>query len=106
MLRWWMWALISAATGFASAYGVAHSGFLPGHPDATAKQMFTVFIGLIFAIAAVAIFPPRIVRPYRMKILDRHRRVLRMKFENAAYTKMLAAQIRRVADEVSAPTAT
>jgi len=101
VLKWWICALLSAAAGFGFAYVAASSRFMPGHSDGTGKQIFTVFVGLILAIAAVAVFPPRLVRPYRMKILDRRRHVVRMKFAHSGYTQILADHIRQIADKAS-----
>ena len=89
--RWWMVALaVATAT---TALAALPAAALP-RLDHTGRWMLFGTSALFMSIFAVAILPNRICRPYRLRILDRDRGIVRFAAANPRFTELLVRRVR------------
>lgn len=91
-LRWWGWALGSIVAGIALSGLVAK--LVPALDDVS-RAILWVGLGLSVSVGAVMTIPRLFVLPYRMKMLDPRRLVVRLKFVNSEYTRRLGERLRQ-----------
>jgi hypothetical protein len=91
-LKWWGWALGSIVAGIALAGLVAK--LVPALDDLS-RAILWAGLGLSISVSTVMTIPRLLVLPYRMRMLDPRRLVVRLKFVNAEYTRRLGERIRQ-----------
>ena len=91
-LRWWAWAMGSIVVGIAVAGLVAR--LVPALDDLS-RPFLWGGLGLSVSAGAVMTIPRLLVLPYRWKMLDPRRLVVRLKFANAEYTRRLGERLRQ-----------
>jgi hypothetical protein len=91
-LRWWAWALGGILASIALSGLVAK--LVPALNDVS-RAILWVGLGLSVSISAVTTIPRLLVLPYRMRMLDPRRLVVRLKFANAEYTRRLGERLRQ-----------
>jgi hypothetical protein len=90
-IRWWLWAFTVAAMAIFIAGIAARS--LPGI-DLFGRWFLFSFVAFFAGAFGVASVPGRICRPYRLRVVDARRGILKFAAANPAYTAFLAEHIR------------
>lgn len=87
--RWWRWTGVSVVAALLIAGGIAAA--IP-KADTFARWFVFVVAALFGSILGIAVLSNSKARPYRMKKVDLSRGVIRLKFRNAQYTRLLAEE--------------
>lgn len=84
--RWWRWTGISILLALTVAGAIVLS---MRKGDAFGRWFLFGLIGLFGSVLTMAALPRMMVKPYRIKVLDSERGVVRLKFRNPQYTRLL-----------------
>jgi hypothetical protein len=89
--KWWMVAFMITVIALgipALLAAMAKSG------DPFGRWMLAAIAGVFFSLFGAAIVPNKLCRPYRVKVVDADRGVMKFKAQNAQYTELLAERSR------------
>jgi hypothetical protein len=90
--RWWLALLLIAAGAFVVAGCLA--GVIPGG-DPTGRWILFGILGFFGALIGGVIGAGAIAKPYRMKVVDADRGIVKFAASHPQYTQMLIEQVRQ-----------